>query len=78
MCQRRRKSNTVTSVDIKIGYQAINEVNKTKVIGVIIHEMYISNLSSEISRGIGMIFKAIKRLNKVVLVTLHYSLFTRT
>ena len=73
-----RKSNTVTSVDIRIENQAINEVNKTKFLGVIIDKKltwkeHISYLSSKISRGIGMIIKAKKRLNKDALVTLYYS-----
>ena len=73
-----RKSNTVTSVDIRIENQAINEVNKTKFPGVIIDKKltwkeHISYLSSKISRGIGMIIKVKKRLNKDSLVTLYYS-----
>ena len=73
-----RKSNTVTSVDIRIENQAINEVNKTKFLGVIIDKKltwkeHISYLSSKISRGIGMIIKAKERLNKDALVTLYYS-----
>ena len=73
-----RKSNTVTSVDIRIEKQAINEVNKTKFLGVIIDKKltwkeHISYLSSKISSGIGMIIKAKKRLNKDALVTLYYS-----
>ena len=73
-----RKSNTVTSVDIRIENQAINEVNKTKFLGVIIDKKltwkeHISYMSSKISRGVGMIIKAKERLNKDALVTLYYS-----
>ena len=73
-----RQSNTVTSVDIRIENQAINEVNKTTFLGVIIDKNltwkeHISYFSSKISRGIGMIIKAKKRLNKDAIVTLYYS-----
>ena len=56
----------------------MNEVDKTKFLSVIIDKKltwkeHISYLSSKISRGIGMIIKAKKRLNKDALVTLYYS-----
>ena len=73
-----RKSKTATSLNIGIDDKIINEVNKTKFLGVIIDKKltwkeHISYLSSKISRGIGMIIKAKKRLNKDALVTLYYS-----
>ena len=73
-----RKLKSATSLNIGIDDKNINEVNKTKFLGVIIDKKltwkeHISYISSKISRGIGMIIKAKKRLNKDALVTLHYS-----
>ena len=73
-----RKLKSATSLNIGIDDKIINEVNKTKFLGVIIDKKltwkeHISYLSSKISRGIGMIIKAKKRLNKDALVTLYYS-----
>ena len=73
-----RKLKSATSLNIGIDDKIIIEVNKTKFLGVIIDKKltwkeHISYLSSKISRGIGMIIKAKKRLNKDALVTLYYS-----
>ena len=73
-----RKKKTGNALNIRIENQIIHEVYKTKFLGVIIdkkltwkdHILYISN---KISRGIGMIIKAKKRLNKNALVCLYYS-----
>ena len=73
-----RKLKSATSLNIGIDDKIINEGNKTKFLGVIIDKKltwkeHISYLSSKISRGIDMIIKAKKRLNKDALVTLYYS-----
>ena len=73
-----RKKKSGNSLNIGIENQIIHEVYKTKFLGVIIdkkltwkdHILYISN---KISRGIGMIIKAKKRLNKHALKCLYYS-----
>ena len=63
---------------IKINGQAISEVSKTKFWGVIIDNKinwkdHISYIAGKVSRGIGMMIKARKYLQKEALLTLYYT-----
>ena len=58
--------------------QAIDEVQKTKFLGIIIDnkltwKWHIDHIAGKISRGIGMIIKARQYLNKSGLMSLYYS-----
>ena len=58
--------------------ELINEVDKTKFLGILIDnkltwKQHIAHVSGKISRGIGMIIKARQYLNKQGLISLYYS-----
>ena len=66
------------NVDIKIDGQKIERVSKTKFLGVQIDEKllwkdHVKTICGKVSRGIGIIIKARKYLNKNSLLTLYYS-----
>ena len=72
------KKPTRPSLDIRIDGKKINEVNNTKFLGAYIDQKlnwkdHIKYTSGKISRGIGMIIKARKYLNKESLMNLYYS-----
>ena len=65
-------------VKLLIDGQAINEVQKTKFLGIIIDNQltwkwHINYIAGKIARGIGMLIKARQFLNKVGLMSLYYS-----
>jgi hypothetical protein len=66
------------SVDIKINGENIDEVDKTKFLGTIIDnklnwKYHLSYIAGKISRGIGIIVKARKVLNRNSLRTLYFT-----
>ena len=70
-CQRKR-----LDVDVKllIDGEAIDEVQKTKFLGIIIDNKYhIDHISGKMASEIGMIIKAREYLNKQGLLSLYYS-----
>ena len=73
----RKKVNHVNSA-LKIDGPEIDEVIKTKFLGVIIDNKttwkdHINYIAGKVSRGIGMILKARKFLKKEALMTLYFS-----
>ena len=65
-------------LDIRIDGHKIGEVDKTKFLGVFIDnklnwKYHVKYISGKISKGIGMIIKARKLLNKDALMSLYYS-----
>ena len=74
-CRRKR-----LDVDVKllIDGEAIDDVQKTKFLGIIIDnklswKYHIDHISGKIARGIGMTIKATEYLNKQGLLSLFYS-----
>ena len=72
------KSDVCGQIDIKIDGEPIQAVGKTKFLGVIIDKNltwkdHILCVSGKIARGLGMIIKARKYLNKAALMSLYYS-----
>ena len=58
--------------------QAINEVQKTKFLGIVIDNQltwkwHINYIAGKIARGIGLLIKAKQFLNKVGIMSLYYS-----
>ena len=75
-CPPRKKPDI--SVALVINDETINQVIKTKFLGVIIDadlkwNFHINYISAKIAKGIGVISKARKYLNKDSLITLYYS-----
>ena len=73
-----RKKMCKKSITLKINGQDISEVMKTKCPCVIIDNKvnwkdYINYIAGKISRGIGMVIKSRKYLQKPALITLYYS-----
>ena len=69
---------TNNELKLLIDGQAIDEVQKTKFLGIIIDnkltwKWHIDHIAGKISRGIGMIIKARQYLNKSGLMSLYYS-----
>ena len=65
-------------IDLMIDIERICETCKTKFLGVIINNKltwkdHINNISGKIARGIGVIIKARKYLNKDTLLSIYYS-----
>ena len=74
-CRRKKLDH---NVKLLIDGQAIDEVQKTKFLGIIIDDKltwkwHIDHIAGKISRGIGMIIKARQYLNKSGLMSLYYS-----
>ena len=74
-CRRKKLCH---DVKLLIDGQAINEVQKTKFLGIIIDNQltwkwHINYIAGKIARGIGMLIKARQFLNKVGLMSLYYS-----
>ena len=74
-CRRKKLDH---NVKLLIDGQAIDEVKKTKFLGIIIDnkltwKWHIDHIAGKISRGIGMIIKARQYLNKSGLMSLYYS-----
>ena len=74
-CRRKELNH---DVKLLIDGQAINEVQKTKFLGIIIDNQltwkwHINYIAGKIARGIGMLIKARQFLNKVGLMSLYYS-----
>ena len=68
------------SIEIKIYNEKIEQVYKTKFLGVVIDpklswKNHIALVSGKLSRSIGMIIKARQCLNRKALTTLYYSFF---
>ena len=68
------------SIEIKINNKKIEQVYKTKFLGVVIDpklswKNHITLVSGKLSRSIGMIINARQCLNRKALTTLHYSFF---
>ena len=77
MIFRKRKKDSL-NVKLSIDGELINEVDKTKFLGVLIDnkltwKQHIAYVSGKIARGIGMIIKARQYLNKQGLISLYYS-----
>ena len=75
LCRRKKLYH---DVKLLIDGQAINEVQKTKFLGIIIDNQltwkwHINYIAGKIARGIGMLIKARQFLNKVGLMSLYYS-----
>ena len=73
-----RRKKLYHDVKLLIDGQAIDEVQKTKFLGIIIDnkltwKWHIDHIAGKISRGIGMIIKARQYLNKTGLMSLYYS-----
>ena len=71
------KSRIIHDLNIKIDNESIDEIEKTKFLGVIIDnklnwEENIAYIAGKLSRGIGMIIKARHYLNKDALLSLYY------
>ena len=76
-CSRRR--NTNINSKLSINNIELECVEQTKFLGVIIDstlkwDKHISTVKSKVSRGLGIIRKAKKTLNKTCLITLYYSM----
>ena len=74
-CRRKMLDH---NVKLLIDGQTIDEVQKTKFLGIIIDnkltwKWHIDHIAGKISRGIGMIIKARQYLNKSGLMSLYYS-----
>ena len=75
----RSKGKKVTEpISIKISNQEIERVEHTKFLGVTIDDKlnwwyHIKNIKNKIAKGIGVIYKARRLLNKKTLITLYYS-----
>ena len=72
------KSDVCGQIDIRIDGEPIQAVGKTKFLGVIIDKNltwkdHILCVSGKIARGLDMIIKARKYLNKAALMSLYYS-----
>ena len=72
------KNKPSPNLAIKIDGESMNEVKKTKLLGVIIDKRlswkdHISYISGKISRGIRVIVQARKYLLKISLINLYYS-----
>ena len=68
------------TLDIRIDGHQIKEVDKTKFLGVYIDNKltwkdHIKFISGKLSRGIGMVIKARKFLDKASLINIYYSFF---
>ena len=77
MIFRKRKKDSL-NVKLSIDGELINEVDKTKFLGVLIDnkltwKQHIAYVSGKIARGIGMLIKARQYLNKQGLISLYYS-----
>ena len=77
MIFRKRKKDSL-NVKLSIDGELINEVDKTKFLGVLIDnkltwKQHIAYVSGKIARGIVMIIKARQYLNKQGLISLYYS-----
>lgn len=75
-CKNRKSTSNVN--DIKIDNEVIDRVYTTKFLGVILDSQFkwfehIQHVKSKISKGIGILKKAKKVLQKSTLVTLYYS-----
>ena len=75
LCRRKKLCH---DVKLLIDGQAINEVQKTKFLGIIIDNQltwkwHINYIAGKIARGIGMLIKARQFLNKIGLMSLYYS-----
>ena len=73
-----RRKKLCHDVKLLIDGQNINEVQKTKFLGIIIDNQmtwkwHINYIAGKIARGIGMLIKARQFLNKVGLMSLYYS-----
>ena len=71
------KSRIIHDLNIKIDNESIDEIEKTKFLGVIIDNKmnwkeHIAYIAGKLSRGIGMIIKARHYLNKDALLSLYY------
>ena len=71
------KSRIIHDLNIKIDNESIDEIEKTKILGVIIDNKlnwkeHIAYIADKLSRGIGMIIKARHYLNKDALLSLYY------
>ena len=74
-CKRKKVSS---NVKLSIDGELINEVDKTKFLGILIDnkltwKQHIAYISGKISHGIGMIIKARQYLNKQGMLSLYYS-----
>ena len=74
-CRRKKLCH---DVKLLIDGQAINEVQKTKFLGIVIDNQltwkwHINYIAGKIARGIGMLIKARQFLNTVGLMSLYYS-----
>ena len=72
------KNSTKPTIDVSIEGNRIEEVVKTKFLGVIIDNQltwkyHINYISGKIAKGIGIIKKARKLLDKDTLISLYYS-----
>ena len=70
------KSKIIHDLNIKINNESIDEIEKTKFLGVIIDNKlnwkeHIAYIAGKLSRGIGMIIKARHYLNKDALLSLY-------
>ena len=77
MILSKRKKDSL-SVKLSIDGELINEVVKTKFLGILIvnkltWKQHVAHVSGKIARGIGMIIKARQYLNKQGLISLYYS-----
>ena len=74
----RKRKKVSSNVKLSIDGELINEVDKTKFLGILIDnkltwKQHIAYISGKISRGIGMIIKARQYLNKQGMLSLYYS-----
>ena len=72
------KNSSKPNIDLKIDGHKIEQTLKTKFLGVIIDSQltwkyHINYICGKIARGIGIIIKARKLLNRETLITLYYS-----
>ena len=72
------KKKRLDELNILIDGIKIEEVKKTKFLGVIIDNKlswkdHVAHVASKVSRGLGMIIKARNYLNKKGLITLYYT-----
>ena len=73
-----KKAKERPSIQLKIDGETLSEVKKTKFLGVVIDNKlswkdHVNYISGKIARGIGILIKARKFINKDALVTLYYS-----
>ena len=74
----RKRKKVSLRVKLSNDSELINEVDKTKFLGILIDnkltwKQHIAYVSGKIARGIGMIIKARQYLNKQGLISLYYS-----